>query len=171
MQTRMDALNEIMEITTDFDVLDIGNRIGMTGYIDFIDINEITVPVMKGTDTYGRPFFTVCAEILYADGTNVFTFTTFFRRYTEQNSKVWMACGMYNELITTCGGMNVPQFLFLRDLLKNGIVTFDDGTDDETIQNNIRLINYKVDENTKKVQKTLSYKRPSCIKLSLNKSS
>ena len=57
----MDALNEILEITTDFDVLDVGTKIGMTGYIDFININEITVSLMKGTDTYGCPFFTVCA--------------------------------------------------------------------------------------------------------------
>ena len=166
----MDALNEILEITTDFDVLDVGTKIGMTGYIDFININEITVSLMKGTDTYGCPFFIVCAEILYADGMTVPTFTTFFRQYTKQNSKVWMACGMYNELIMTCGGMNISQFLFLRDLLKNGIVRFDDGTDDETIQNHIRLINYKVDKNTKKVHKTLCYKQPLCIKLSLNKS-
>jgi len=46
MQTHMDVINEIMNDSTDFDVLDVQDRTGVTGYIDFIDLSEITAPVI-----------------------------------------------------------------------------------------------------------------------------
>ena len=164
MQTHMDVINEIMNDSTDFDILDVQDRTGVTGYIDFIDMKEITAPVMKGTDIFSRPFFTVCAEIQYCDKSKVPTFTTFFQRYTD-NSRLWMACGKYHELIATQGGMTVSQLVFLRDLLKHGTVIFDDGTDDNTVMN-IRIPNYNIDEN-KNTSITKVYKRPMSVKLSL----
>ena len=67
MQTHMDVINEIMNDSTDFDILDVQDRTGVTGYIDFIDAKEITAPVMKGTNIFSWPFFMVCAEIQYWD--------------------------------------------------------------------------------------------------------
>ena len=165
MQTHMDVINEIMNDSTDFDVLDVQHRTGLTGYIDFIDLSEITAPVMKGIDIFSRPFFTVCAEIQYHGDENIIpTFTTFFQRYTD-NPRLWMACGKYHELIATQGGMTVSQLVFLRDLLKHGNVIFDDGTDDNTVMN-IRIPNYNIDEN-KNISVTNVYKRPMSVKLSL----
>lgn len=37
-------------------VLDLGDECGSTGYLDFVRPEDMTAPVMRGTDKYGRPF-------------------------------------------------------------------------------------------------------------------
>ena len=72
-------------------------------------------------------------------------------------------------LIETHGdecGMNIPQFVCLRDLLKNGVVVFEDGRDDESIEN-IRLCNYSKTEESKIVS-SYWYKRPLKISLAMS---
>ena len=166
MDQRRSLIQEIVQLAYDTEELNLNNRTGITGYIDFIDIKEITSPVMRGTDTFHRPFITVCAEIEYADGITVPTFTTFFKRYTENSSLLWHACGFYHKLMETSGGMNIPQFVCLRDLLKNGVVVFEDGRDDESIEN-IRLVNYSKTEEGKIVS-SYWYKRPLKISLAMS---
>ena len=149
-------IHQILQLLDNFDTLDIDERQGLTGYIDFIDINEIISPVMKGIDMFDRCFITLCAEVEYNNET-VQTFTTFFKRYTDSDI-IWHACGKYNnQLMVSDGGMNMQQFNLLSDLLKYGTVVFDDGTDDETIMK-LRLINCFSE-----------YKRPKAIRQSLNK--
>ena len=46
-----------MNNSTQFDVLDVQDRTGVTVCIDFIDIKEITAPVMKGMAIFSWPFF------------------------------------------------------------------------------------------------------------------
>lgn len=41
--------------------LEIGDRQGNTGYIDFIDINEMKAPIMRGKDANNRDFFAIRA--------------------------------------------------------------------------------------------------------------
>ena len=166
MEQRRETISEILDLVSRTETLDIGERVGFTGYIDFINISEIVSPVMHGTDVFGRPFFTVHADLRYIDGTTVPTFTTFFKRYTEQNSMLWHGCGFYKSLIETNGGMNLPQMTFLRDLLKNGTVVFEDGRDDESIQR-IRLITYAASAETGHVQYSYVYKRPVSVSLSM----
>ena len=166
MQQRRDTVNEILELVGTTETLDIGERMGFTGYIDFIDINEIVSPVMHGTDVLGRPFFTVHADLRYMDGTTVPTFTTFFKRYPEQSSMLWQACGSYRNLLVTDGGMNLPQMTFVRDLLKNGTVVFEDGRDDESIQR-IRLITYDKSPDTGRFRFSYVYKRPVSVSLTM----
>lgn len=43
-------------------ILDIGNREGNTGYIDFITANEMKAPIMRGKDKYQREFFVIKAR-------------------------------------------------------------------------------------------------------------
>ena len=43
----------------DLPILDIGDRVGSTGYIDIIKNNEIIYPVMKGKDYINRPFIVI----------------------------------------------------------------------------------------------------------------
>jgi hypothetical protein len=65
----------------DFDqlpVLDIGDRIGDTGYIDFISPEEMSAPIMRGKDQFGREFFVVRATNT-KDGKK--TCYAFFQRY------------------------------------------------------------------------------------------
>jgi hypothetical protein len=96
-----------------FPTLDIGQRMGATGYIDVIKASEMTAPVMKGRDYVRRPFLCVRADILCSDGGAVIpTFATFFQRYTDGD--LWMACG---NLISTIGGMNTVQMTFIQQLI------------------------------------------------------
>ena len=168
MEQRRELVREILECVENYEVLDLSDRQGHTGYIDFIRINEVTSPVMRGMDMFGRPFITVLADIKYVDDTTVSTFTTFFKRYTDAASCVWHSCGVYRKLMETNGGMNIPQFTFLRDLLKNGSVVFDDGRDDESIEG-IRLKTYIAGDDEDHIRYSHSYKRPSCVSLSVSK--
>ena len=40
-------------------IQDIGRREGSTGYIDFLKWEEVTEPVMKGMDLFGRRFVVI----------------------------------------------------------------------------------------------------------------
>ena len=164
MNERKEVINEILESVNSFDILHIFDRLGHTGYIDFIGINEATSPVMHGTDAFNRPFITVLADINYADNTTVSTFTTFFKRYTDVDSCLWHSCGRYRKLMDTEGGMNVPQLTFLRDLLKNGSVVFGDGIDDEIIEK-IRLKTYIAGDDEEHIRYSHIYKRPLSVTL------
>ena len=136
----------------------------MTGYIDFLTVNELTSPVMRGIDIYNRPFFTICADIVYENGIHVPTFTTMFKRYSD-NSMLWQCAGCYRQLVCTDGGMNIPQLGLFRNLIQNGEVHFDDGTDDQNIQN-LRLMNYVVNSDGI-ISTVYEFVRPVKIELSL----
>ena len=78
MSTISNLVDELLNIP-DIEILDVGNRMGLTSYIDFININEIRSPVMKGMDCTARPFFTLCANIIYDNWSSIPTFMTFFQ--------------------------------------------------------------------------------------------
>lgn len=61
-------------------VLDIGNREGSTGYIDFLRPADLTAPIMRGTDRYGRPFISMKLHERATGGEAVITI---FQRYVE----------------------------------------------------------------------------------------
>jgi hypothetical protein len=116
-------VNEIMKF--DCCLLDIGDMIGKTDYIDFIteDILE-GHNVMKGVDMHGRSFIVVKAHVVYKDLFIANTFTTFFQQYKEE--PFWMACSQKGRhLMETEGGMTIVQLELLRDLLYNGSVKID----------------------------------------------
>ena len=49
--------SNILDFTNNsYPILDVGNRQGMTDYIDFIHESEVTSPVMRGIDRFKRPF-------------------------------------------------------------------------------------------------------------------
>ena len=103
-------------------ILDIGDRIGMTGYIDFIRPSEVSFPIMKGIDNSNRPFVTLKANVYFDDGSIVKTFSTFFQRYSD-NNHLWHCTGHYGKLLfDTGGGMTTQQSLILRELLTHGCV-------------------------------------------------
>ena len=161
MELKRTLIKDILE-TNDIPVLDIQSRVGATGYIDFININEVTAPVMRGIDVYNRPFFTICADIIYEGDVCVPTFTTIFKRYND-NSALWHAAGHYRKLANTEGGMNIPQFGMFRTLIQNGEVDFNDGRDDESIEN-LRLPCFIVDSD-KNILRTCNFTRPLKIEL------
>jgi hypothetical protein len=167
MEERKRLINEILSLRKKYECLDIHDRKGITGYIDFIELNEIVSPVSYGQDVYGRPFVCMCVDIVYTDNVTIPTFTTIFKRYSEECSTVYHACGMYRKLFVTDGGMNIPQFTLVRDLLKNGSVEFDENTSDESIER-LRLLNYCCSENDRVIHVSFEYKRPLRLVVSFN---
>jgi hypothetical protein len=123
-------LTNIME--RDYPILDVGETIGSTGYIDYIRFNDLTAPIMKGYDKYERPFFVIRAIITKSDGSTLKTMETFFQRYSD-NKNLWHGCGLDGPyFLSTFGGMNIKQINFIEKLLENKKV---DLTDD--LMNNI----------------------------------
>ena len=94
-------------------VLDIGERQGVTGYIDFISWKEVKHPIMIGRDTNGRRFI-VIKMIL----NNQKIMQTYFQRYTNSEN-LWMGCGCYTRnLFYTSGGINAEQIELVRQIIK-----------------------------------------------------
>ena len=92
-------------------ILDLGTRSGWTDYIDFITWEEVTEPVMKGIDCYGRKFVVVKFLV-----NQIRIMQTFFQRYT--NGSGWMGCGHATiNLIDTSGGMRDNQVDFIRNII------------------------------------------------------
>ena len=65
-------------------VLDIGNDIGLTEYIDFIKPEEMSHPIMIGTDCCKRPFISI--KVRHDNGE--YAVGTFFQRYTDE-PEIW----------------------------------------------------------------------------------
>ena len=104
------------DLYTKLDVpnLDIGNRHGVTDYIDFIRIDEVTHSVMKGIDKYCRKFIVIKFIV---DGEHIMQ--TFFQRYNT--GKLWMGCGHFTrQLIDTTGGIKDNQIILITNIIING---------------------------------------------------
>lgn len=101
-------------------ILNVEKRRGHTDYIDFINQKEVEDNMlMKGVDCTGRCFITVKADIILLNGSIIHTFSTFFQRYSNVND-LWHCCGHDGRvLMHSEGGMTIPQFKFLHDLIVN----------------------------------------------------
>ena len=119
---------------------------------------------MRGIDIHYRPFFTICADIVYEDGTCIPTFTTIFQRYTD-STILWHTAGHYRKILVTDGGMNAQQFGLFRLLIRFGFVDFNDGRDDESFEK-LHLFNYKHDANGNIIS-SYTFRCPSKITASL----
>jgi len=105
--------------------LDIGDRRGSTGYIDFIEQKETHGSMMKGVDVCGRQFIVWKAMVMIENpnGKNIIypTFTTFFNRYSDTTSPIYHTCGHHGRnLFNTEGGISLQQMEFLHKLLSTG---------------------------------------------------
>ena len=118
VRTVSKVINKIFE--KNLPILNIGDRMGVTGYLDFIKGEEITSPVMKGRDIYGRKFFVIKVII-----NNIICMQTFFQRYNDI-VELWMGAsvGGYNSLLETVGGMKYCQVELLKDIIEGKKVKF-----------------------------------------------
>jgi hypothetical protein len=121
--------------------LDIGDRNGSTGYLDFIKPDELgTNNIMKGLDCDLRSFFVFKAEFEYPNGLKKKTFTTFFQRYSD-NELLWHCCGHYGpNLMYTEGGANNEQIKLLYELFSSGEYKINKDQIDE------QRLNYRLNE-------------------------
>jgi hypothetical protein len=146
------AINELNKL--EFNTLDIQDRRGVTGYIDFINPKELNDNnVMSGVDYANRPFFVIKAEIVYSDKTKINTFTTFFQRYSD-DTLLWHTAGHYGKLLfDTTGGSSLSQFKLLSQLLLNGFYNLE-----KEDANNLRIFNndkYYTDDDSIVYPKTI----------------
>ena len=102
--------------------LNIGNRQGNTGYIDFIEIEELTSPRMGGRDSCGRHFLVAKGKTMLADGSSIPFFQTFFQRYTGEYI-LWVGC---DGLFCYEGGFGVYQKKAITELFENGNIDLND---------------------------------------------
>ena len=101
-------------------VLDLGERVGDTQYIDFIKWEEVTSSAMTGVDILNRPFVVVKFKI---DNETAPYMQTFFQRYSNE-PQLWMGCGHdATQLIDTTGGIKpIQQDLINRIIDGNHVV-------------------------------------------------
>lgn len=145
---RNEIENTIYELNKlKFKTLDIQDRKGITGYIDFINEEELNDNnVMSGFDYSNRRFFVIKAEIEYSDKTRIKTFTTFFQRYSD-DTLLWHTSGHYIKLLfDTTGGSSLSQFKMLYELLLKGSYNLN-----KEESNNLRILNtnnnYYIEDN------------------------
>lgn len=108
-----------------FPILDLGGRMGGTGYLDFIrPFEDMISPVMVGLDAYCRPFISIVLVGFDEVDGQTYHAQTFFQRYTD--GSLWQSGRSYlkipefkGELLETGGGTQDYQIKFLNDLLHN----------------------------------------------------
>lgn len=131
VQERTDIISNINKLN--FDILDIGDKNGSTGYLDFFRPSALKdgLSIMKGQDMSGRKFFVFKSIFEFEDGSVFENFTSFFQRYYD-NKLLWHCCGHYGRYIMdTEGGTSNEQFKFIFDLLTNDCVQLDKEKCDE----------------------------------------
>jgi hypothetical protein len=102
--------------------LDLKERCGYTGYIDFILRQEISSPLTGGYDIFHRPFIVVNGTAILENDNEVPFFQTFFQRYKDDQT-LWVAC---NGLFEYGGGLGVYQKKALLELFEHGTVNLTD---------------------------------------------
>lgn len=67
--------------------LNINNKVGMTGYIDFITVQDMKYNIMHGTDCYNRSFIAFKVNLINKNDSEdkKQIVGTFFQRYTDDH--------------------------------------------------------------------------------------
>ncbi len=88
LNLKIEQINKRAEIVEslgirDFDklpTLDVAERTGKTGYLDFLEPSDLKHSIMKGMDVFNRPFIAIK---LFDSTTNKVTVHTFFQRFND----------------------------------------------------------------------------------------
>ena len=115
-------------VTYDVEILDIGEKEGFTGYIDFIGIDQFNTSLVKGLDKYLRPFICMKVRVTFDDKSYMNLCQTFFQRYSNEKN-LWTSASLLinstdknGDLIVTYGGMSKYEKNFIREIVKNKCV-------------------------------------------------
>jgi hypothetical protein len=129
--------------------INLNNRMGFTGYIDFIsynDFKENNSNILYGYDCVNRFFI----SIMYDVDSTIFhkkpknKIITFFQRYSD-NNKIYVNCGtsfIYYSYVNTYNFLQEPpkQYQILFNLLNNNKAHYNHENDDSVC----KIINYKL---------------------------
>ena len=111
-------LNFFDKINATYDLKD---RMGITGYIDFLKQNEVPKNIMRGVDCYGRRFLTLKVGGIDLENNKFFkTAQVFFERYSDEPDIV--GADMEGSFIWTTGGTTPIQYQLINDLVDGKIV-------------------------------------------------
>lgn len=124
-ETKLLLINKIIDLTKHSPILNVSERVGYTGYIDYIRFEELSSPIMHGIDCCKRKFIVFKFQI--DDDPNIYM-QTLFQRYTN-NECDWRPCGHATVcLIDACSPLHLSQLLFLTELFSTGsaVITSDD---------------------------------------------
>ena len=134
-------------------ILDIGNKVGFTNYIDFIRLEDVNYPFMKGIDIYGRKFIVVKMIV-----NNEIIMDTYFQRYSD-NTRHWMVGNHATKrsLLDTVGTGLIPeQIELLKKIISGEIVKIEEKHNTNFgnfIGNYIRLYDEKKENSAKIIQR------------------
>lgn len=97
-------------------ILDIGEKVGFTQYIDFIRFDEVIHPFMKGIDVFGRKFVVIKMIV-----NEEIIMDTYFQRYSD-NTRHWMVANHATKhtLLNTVGSGLVPEQIALLKKIVSG---------------------------------------------------
>jgi hypothetical protein len=88
-----DAFAESSMNIKNIPILDIGDRIGTTDYIDMIEVSEMSHPIMRGCDKFKRPFMafklTIQSSAPDDDKSREIVHTLFQRRADNTDAWAW----------------------------------------------------------------------------------
>jgi hypothetical protein len=111
-------------------ILDIGDSVGHTMYIDFIDAEDMEFPIMCGKDRYGRKFLVIkgLMELFIGNDqlvSSVYACQTFFQRYPNEKVYVGASNNFGNNFLISDGGLNAKQLEVLELLVQNKELVID----------------------------------------------
>ena len=112
---------KLVKFVENYPDLDIGDRVGGTGYIDFLRWDEIPYPVMKGKDCENR-FFIVMKVMVEGEKLMQVIFQRFEARGGVHLDLIRWNSGRHphvDDLLNTCGSIREEQFEFFYNLIKN----------------------------------------------------
>ena len=79
----------IFSLFQNFPRLDIGSREGDTDYIDFLQVDEVTHPVMIWVDRFNRPFIVAKYNV---EGADTIIMDTYFKRFSNDTRVCLPGC-------------------------------------------------------------------------------
>ena len=104
------------------DTFDLGGRMGLTDYIDFLKQDEVPKNRMKGVDIYGRKFLTMKIGGIDLNNNKFFkSGQVFFERYSNDHTKI-AGADFEGSFISIYGGINQDQLKLIDDLVNGKII-------------------------------------------------
>jgi hypothetical protein len=89
----------------------IGNRICSDGYLNFLTMDNLSEPIMRGKDMLGRKFLTVKYII------DNYVFLDIYLQKSKLIDSDWITCGT-NTLMPYGESLNPEQFVFIESIMK-----------------------------------------------------
>ena len=101
-----------------YPIIYIGDRICSDGYLNFLTMDNLFEPIMRGKDCLGRQFLTVKYTI------DNYVFLDIYVQKTKLIDSDWITCGT-NTLMPYGMSLNRAQYIFIESIIngKSAILT------------------------------------------------